>query len=286
MQLRRLTPFLLSISLALASVASAEQRVLFTPPGGAAGITEDYDSQVLSVSPGDELIFSGKKERFVIIDRPKSDHGHTSFVFEVPNGRMIRVAVRREEFHGGHFMRETLEGAAKLSRTPIAHVHVHRRQSSRKLEFVLVDKIPIETTLDDFLKDYRWNRIEPSRMESMVRGLETFFRQSAFFMELSDLNPRNVAWNGRYWILFDWISGIQVAESEKDASPWDGYMNLFPDGLRKRLKGAFNDERALRFRDPFSPAAREWAQIRKSKLRSHPAMFARCREKLQPRSQD
>lgn len=200
----------------------------------------NYDGLINSLSPGDELVFSGGK-RFVF--QGFLGEGHTTKVLKVISNGMVaalRVPIKYGDIilfdvipvPASDFIDETIKGAPILERS---RVPVPRLLDSEKGQFVLNEIVPHRIDGYKFLLlldnptalELQWG-IDPAKSKLMQEALVEFASLTREFSQIGDFKPAQMVFNEEThkWVLLDWMAArTQRAPAKLPA----GYRGVFGD---------------------------------------------------------
>lgn len=181
---------------------------LFDPNGApVAGYRELLDS----LQDGDVLCFNGCRERFEFVSR--LGHGYTTQIFRVRDDRGRDLALRVPISEGStdyqtvrhvtpfvNYIDYFVRGHRQLRSTGIRMPAIY---SFRSQQFVAVERIGFEFTLDDFLG--RPDTIPPKVLRQAEEQLYRFAEKVALFERIGDFGARQLVYSERLgdWVLLD-----------------------------------------------------------------------------------
>ncbi len=197
-RLFRVLTYLVFSTCLFSQVAFAEHYALFQAPGVE---SENYAALSEKIQAGDSVSFSNGKT-FEILAVLGS--GQTTRVFDIGKGLALRVP--KHEY--SRFINATLDGYQRLHENGIPTPEVHLDQSLRS-EYVLVQKVSVDTTLDVIIKK---RMLQGELKEKLIAFLASTFR----LREIGDFKWDQIAWTGSGWILLDWTNIERFAQTIED----------------------------------------------------------------------
>jgi hypothetical protein len=216
---------LILLTIICASVAqSAEYRL----GGEFIDNPREYEDDVNRIRKGDTISFGDKK--FSIIE--ELGRGGVTRVFAISGSRAIRVP---RVIHWRNYICETIEGFKIMQHSQLQVAKVFLDQSSKDCEFAIVERLPIQFTMAEWLS-YRADKnffikmndnagriAEAEKKHDLVDALKVFIASTYQFSSLSsDFYFRQIGWAGDHWVLFDWFANVKKAKRVYDYHPFQG----------------------------------------------------------------
>ncbi|MFT6067873.1 MAG: hypothetical protein ACJAT2_001216 [Bacteriovoracaceae bacterium] len=228
---------LMLIALVSLSTLIAKEVVLYEN----AKQVPDYEARLKSIAPGDELIFSDN-QRLTIVK--KLGQGGSSQIFETSTGKAVRLT---NYYRTGSYFNGYLSAALKLQKSDFLLLpELFDRQSNIK-EYLLVEKVDVLFTMEDFLKGNYQSDLSKTQLESKIFD---FAETTAQLDTIRDFKPANIVWDGDQWRLLDFDDGPIFASGPNDSTVFDyapkqgKYMRELPEDMIARINERIKEVRA------------------------------------------
>jgi len=177
----------------VASQAFGASYQLFSEPGVRA---RGYSGILQNLQPNDQIVFSNER-RFTVY-RVLGEGGNT-LVLDIGDGKALRLNTRPSNYKQ-FSLSWYVEGYSKLKDSGIPIVKVFLEESLPS-EYLVVEKIPVEFTLDQVLVE---GFQSPYKTETLYEALLDFAMTTERYAGIGDLKPAQIGWDGKKWILLDW----------------------------------------------------------------------------------
>lgn len=183
--------------------------------------SESYNTDVQDVAPGDVLVFSDGSRKKVV--RP-INHGNTTMIFELENGRALRVPLA-----SGMFGRDTYQdflnsyyfGAQRLAD---AHTPVVKLFDVLPNEYIETELLTFHFTYDEFLSNSL--KIPAGQRDKIFAELIEFAGRTAHLISVEDLHEGNIAYTQHGWLLVDFARKVELGLEEVEYVDWDKSRKL------------------------------------------------------------
>lgn len=201
----------------------------------------EYESRLNSIAPGDDLLFSGDRKIKVV---KKLGLGGSSQIFETSDGQAIRLT---KYFREGSYFNGYLSAALKLQKSDMLYLPQLFDRDSAVKEFLLVEKVDVKFTMEDFLKGKFESDLSKAQLENKIVD---FAETTAQMDTVRDFKPANIIWDGVQWRLLDFDDGPIFASAVNDPtvfeySPKQGkYMKELSLDLMARINDRIRETRA------------------------------------------
>ncbi len=217
-----------AILFSLLSTARAEVHRLYDKAGPIQGHAEI----VMELGPGDKVIMSSGKifEIIKVLGR-----GESTRVFLTAEGQALRLPLAHDRITL-RFLNEYIAHQATYAK---AGIPVPGTIEAVAGEYVLVDKIDMDVTLEDLLK--KGVPLTPAQEENLVK----FAKSTWQLDDIGDFRPEQLGWDkvNHRWVLVD-FSTPQMAMAIRSRTALDGdEFKLLSPNLKERISAVVWAER-------------------------------------------
>jgi hypothetical protein len=198
-----------------------------------------YDQDIERVTKGDVLRFEDRDFKIV----GTLGQGGNTKIFELENGRALRVPLRSGLFFGVPyvaFIDQYYAGAVKLAAEGVPVPQVYATRSGQYIE---VEKLNVKFSIGQLLRKEK--KLTKTEYVKVINELVEFAGKTAKFLTIADFYSANVLYTDRGWIDADFHEKVEYADTVLDYSPsieryptvFDTFdiMGLFDRPLKRRI---------------------------------------------------
>ncbi|MGZ3769162.1 MAG: hypothetical protein ACXVCP_06625 [Bdellovibrio sp.] len=197
-----------------------------------------YTESLLKIKAGDTISFD-QETQFTV--KSVLGNGDTTIIFDIGKNKALRVPIRVNAQQGDaetkpvQLLNDFLNSNLGLRAVGANVVKVYPEES-RKGRFIVTEKVDVQFTLEDFLEK------QLDQAAFLEDQLVLFATSFWAVKNLGDFSPRQIAWDGKKWILLDYGYSADYIESFRDKKTiFDSYTVEGFFGRNEEVVFANND---------------------------------------------
>lgn len=204
----------------------ARDIFLFTAPHTP---SPTYDPDVRSLKEEDVLIFSDGK-RFTF--KKNLGNGAATFVVETKEGMALRIPKHATVVSSMNSYWKAYQDMQGLRLPMVVAVETE----SQPPEYILVKKVDVKHTLNDWLKAKKI--FSPKEEKAMKDDLIRLGKKMWPLSRIGDFHAKQLAWTGKNWVLLDFSGGATFIKKVASANPFSSKIwNKKNEGYKKYFNG-------------------------------------------------